>query len=862
MSGEAKHAARWLLLALIALPGPRALTAQIHRSPPPAGAETHVMIPGERYQAGAFRRLLLGGDYRDLWTTPLEAPVLDFDSVRGGLTPIATAGFGQSIALRLTGPDGRGYVVRSLDKNPLQRLLPELRGTLAEAIVQDQISALHPLAGLVVDPLMSATGILHSTHELVIVPDDPRLGEFRNVFAGLLGMLLAWPEPGPGGSVGFERATEVLETEDLLPRVHADPCDRVDARDYLKARLLDLVIGDRDRHEGQWAWASFPAGECRRWRTVPLDRDQAFVRYDGLVMALLRIVRPQQVSFGSDYPSIWGLTFNGWEVDREFLAELAWPVWDSLVTEMQGALTDEVIAAAVRRLPDAHFRLSGEFLVSSLRARRDALREAARAHYELISGWVDVTATDRDEIAELEHRADGTLELRVGLRGDEPYFRRVFHPSETREVRLYLRGGADSAVVLGGAGDVTVRIVGGDGDDAFVNRSRAGGRRTRYYDAAGANTFVRGPGARVDTRPYSRPPSRDLAHRYALDWGGRLIALPFFSYDPDLGVFVGALADVERYGFRKHPYTAHHTASAGLATGVVAPKVTYHTRLASVARSLDAVFDASWSGIDIIRFHGFGNGTVLDSAASYYEVRQQQFELSPMLELLPGERVSLGVGPLFRLAETDLDDNAGRFIAAEAPYGTDLFRAVGARAAWEIDSRDTASHPSRGILVTGGASAFAPIWDADSAYGEVHGAASVYLTAPVPAAPTLALRIGGKKVWGRFPFHEAAYLGGASDLRGFRQERFAGDAALYANAELRLQLGRYSFLVPGRFGVFGLADAGRVFYGPAVGESDTWHTAVGGGVWLSFINRRQILSAALARSEEFTALYVRAGFLY
>jgi len=35
-----------------------------------------------------------------------------------------------------------------------------------------------------------------------------------------------------------------------------------------------------------------------------------------------------------------------------------------------------------------------------------------------------------------------------------------------------------------------------------------------------------------------------------------------------------------------------------------------------------------------------------------------------------------------------------------------------------------------------------------------------------------------------------------------------------------------------------------------------------GGIWLSFINRNQILTVAMARSDELTAVYLRAGFLY
>ncbi len=84
-------------------------------------------------------------------------------------------------------------------------------------------------------------------------------------------------------------------------------------------------------------------------------------------------------------------------------------------------------------------------------------------------------------------------------------------------------------------------------------------------------------------------------------------------------------------------------------------------------------------------------------------------------------------------------------------------------------------------------------WDVDSgAFGEVHGQVAVYLTASMPLEPTLALRVGGKKVWGAFPFQEAAFIGGRSTVRGFQEQRFAGDGSLYGNAELRLYLSRSS----------------------------------------------------------------------
>ena len=109
-------------------------------------------------------------------------------------------------------------------------------------------------------------------------------------------------------------------------------------------------------------------------------------------------------------------------------------------------------------------------------------------------------------------------------------------------------------------------------------------------------------------------------------------------------------------------------------------------------------------------------------------------------------------------------------------------------------------------------------WDVESAFGSIDGETRAYLTAPIPTNPTLALRAGGKKVWGTFPFHESAFLGGPGltggdisngSLRGFRKNRFAGDAALYGNSELRLVLAKIKLLVPGELGLFGAADAGQ-----------------------------------------------------
>ncbi len=869
------------LAIALAVMMPGALAAQMAKSPPPAGANTHSMAPGERYGKGGFGKWLFGSDYRSLWTTPIEAPVLDLDSVGGGLTPIRTGGFGQSVSLHFQGNDGRRYVVRSMDKDPTKRLLPQLKGTLAEDIVQDQISALHPTAALVVDPLLEATGILHARHTLVIIPDDPRLGEFREEFAGLMGMLLLHPDEGADNTPGFAGSRRISGSEQFLERLEAGPCDRVNARAFLKARLMDLLIGDKDRHAGQWRWASYPRGECREWLPIPEDRDQAFIDFDGFVMFATRRTRPQQIKFGEDYPSITGLTFNAWEVDRELLVELDKPVWDSVVGVIQRELTDDVIDEAVRRMPAPHYEMSGERITRALESRRDKLGEAADEYYRMISRWPEILATDDHEYAILEHRANGDLNVRIGERHrsdgtrEDPYIDRTFRADVTKEVRIYMRGGDDEIEVCGAAGRIVVRVDGGGGDDRFENMSQSGAGKTAFYDSRGDNTFDRGQGARVDERRYERPPAKDQAHKNALDWGGRAVTLPLFGYGPDPGLYIGWIGSFDRYGYRKDPFKVRHSLGLGLVTNGPEPIVGYRGTVRSVWPRVDARIDLVYSGISFLRFNGFGNETQIPGSTAFYKLEQRELLVAPSLVINAGpNRAGLGagsetlretftiqVGPVLKYSNTDLDDNAAQFIGGvdPVPYGTGHFGLIGGRATLEFDSRDNSGYPKKGLHLTAEGAVYPRVWDVVSTFGEVHGAISTYLTAPIPTEPTLALRAGGQKVWGTFPFREAAYIGGARSLRGYRSQRFAGDASAYGNAELRIAIGRIKILVPGQFGFFGLADAGRVFFDDDPADADTWHTAFGGGLWLSFIDRLQTVSVAVVSGDDLTGLYVQAG---
>ena len=194
------------------------------------------------------------------------------------------------------------------------------------------------------------------------------------------------------------------------------------------------------------------------------------------------------------------------------------------------------------------------------------------------------------------------------------------------------------------------------------------------------------------------------------------------------------------------------------------------------------------------------------------------------MTVFPFSRVTFSFGPLLKVTSTSAEP--GR-IVQDTLYGAELFSQVGAQAALRVDARDQPTWTTRGLRLDVGVSIYPALLDVAEVFGKLHGEMTAYVSVPVPTEPTFAVRIGGVKVWGRVPFHEAAYLGGEASLRGFELQRFAGDAAVYGSADIRLTLAKFFALFPTELGVLGLADVGRVYLqGTSPGG---WHADGGGG---------------------------------
>ena len=290
----------------------------------PASKDTVVVKAFGHYGASGFHRMMLGDGYRDVWGTPIKVPVLDLKAYAGGLKATELGGTAQTKSLRFVGADGRTYTFRPVYKDRLAFLAP-FENTIIMDLFKDGLSALHPTGPLAAAPFMAAAGVLHPTPILFVLPNDAALGEFREEFAGKLGALEehgTMPEEGPG----IGGALDMLSWDDLLKRLNKDARTHVDARKLLTARLMDMLLNDNDRHRDQWKWALLQQNDTTGpWVPIARDRDGVFVHHDGLLLKLVRKVKPDVVEFQRTYPNLTAFAGPAIDFDQRLLIGLDKP---------------------------------------------------------------------------------------------------------------------------------------------------------------------------------------------------------------------------------------------------------------------------------------------------------------------------------------------------------------------------------------------------------------------------------------------------------------------------------------------------------------------------------------------------------
>ena len=793
-----------------------------------------------------LKKYFVGQNYRAEWSTPVNMKVFDLKTVRGGLKIIGIGGGKQTKSLKLQDKKGKLWVLRSVDKNATKALPANLRGTLAQDLLQEYNSAAHPYAAFTIPVMAKALNIATPNPELFFVPDDPELGFYQQLFANTVCMLEE-SDPSRDGS-------DTKSTGKVFSKMLEDNDHRADQIAVLKARLLDILIGDFDRHFDQWKWATSDTGTGKLYYPIPRDRDQAFFYSDGkLIKAASRKLMPFLSGLKKEIENVEWLGFASRDFDRLFLTDLDAEEWKKTIIEFKQKLTDDVIRMAIKKLPPEVFNYNGETLIQKLISRRDKMAEAAMKYYHFISRSVYVLGSSKKEYFKVSMQND-SLNVKVFARekGKDTGFvmyERKFNPKTTYELQLYGLNNDDLFEVDENVKTkIKIRIIGGKGNDTFNIK---GNSPILLYDIKKEGNYIRQSGQKTKPRFLTNPPVNRNSFT-GFKYNNIKFPQVETGFNSDDGLLAGLGFTRTTHGFRNQPYATNQKFSTLYSVSHNAFRFDYLGEFNHITHNFDLIIKGQLRSPSLNNFFGLGNNTNPQQPISggFYRARFKALEFQAMVRKRYSDKFHFLIGPYFYHYQAKYQDNDGKALGNYALFGLDsanIFSKknyLGGKAILLIDNRNNDFFPTRGIFWNTELVSAAGIGTGSKDITRLSSDMRVYASMTDPANVVAVLGLGGGRIYSKnFEYFQALSIGADQNLLGFRKNRYMGRSSMYGSLELKVKLIEMkSYLLSWALGLTGFYNIGRVWLKEET--SRKWHGAFGGGFYFLPFNAFAITATA------------------
>lgn len=802
-------------------------------------------------QKSLFHKFLFGNHYRKYYSLPIEAKTATLDTLMGGLKPIREGGGHQSKSLRVSDPKGREYVMRAMKKSATQFLqsvafkdqyiVNDFENTYAENFLLDFYTTSHPYTPFAVGNLADRIGLAHSNPILYYIPKQNTLKEFNSNFGDELYMVEERPADNHLEGKNFGNPTNIISTSDMMKNLHKDEKYTVDENEYIKARLFDMLIGDWDRHDDQWRWGEYKKEGKVIYKPIPRDRDQAFSKYDGTLLSLLMNIPAlrHMRTFKDKIDNVKWLNREPYPLDIAFLRTAEEKDWIAQAKYIQENLTDADIDNAFKSLPKEVQDETIKDIQQKLKSRKKELQKYASEYFDVLSHTVMIAGTDKKDKFVIRHSAKKTLEIqvfRVKKEGDELIYTKTVTDAKTSNLWIYGLDDNDTFQVTGTEkSKIKIRLIGGQNNDTYNIEN---GKRVIVYDfKSKQNTY------NLDSKTGTQlTDDYDVnLYNYEKPKYNVISGLPNIGYNPDDGVKLGFNLNYTVNNFKQNPYTQKHVLNGFYYFATEGFELNYAAHFPGLLGKWVIDVESQYTTPNFtVNYFGYGNETINNTeqfGMDYNRVRIQKFNVSAAIRHVGRYGSEFSIQPMFQ--QMRVEETKNRFIDIPNIINPEIFQSQtfgGAKIKYHFKNSDFAAKPTLGVTFMISAAWLANLNETRQNFPTLESLLGFTHKIDSNGKLVLATLLKGKAILNNnYEFYQGAALGGDTDLRGYRNERFLGSSYFSQSTDLRLSIGKIQkTIAPLTYGILGGFDYGRIWLD---GEnSRKWHQDYGGGLWLNAIN--------------------------
>ncbi|WP_372756055.1 metallophosphoesterase [Mariniflexile sp.] len=834
----------------------------------------------EETTKGWFYTLAWGDRYRKYYSTEVNLPTVNLDTLFGGVQPVRKGGGHQSKSLRLVDKNGSEYVMRALRKSAVQYLQAvafkdqyiegEFKNTFAENLLLDVFAGAHPYAPFTIGTLSDAIGVYHTNPKPYFVPKQKALGQYNKEFGDAIYMIEESADSGHADKASFGFSDNLISTDDVLKKLNEDEDFLLDGPAYIRARLFDMLIGDWDRHEDQWRWAEFKGKGKTTYRPVPRDRDQVFsIMADGALLWFATKAIPAlrlMQSYNEDLKSPKWFNLEPYPLDMALIVGSDKAVWDQEVNYIINHLSNEVIDKAFLNFPEEVNDETVKEIKQKLIGRRQNLQKIADAYYKHINKYAVIKGTNRDDWFDIKRLPEGKTKVTAYRikKGDKDgvFHTRIYDAADTKEIWIYGLDDDDVFKVSGKQSDneIILRLIGGQNNDRYNIKN---GKRVKIYDyKTKPNEFETNLGSIKLTDDYS---TNVYDYKKLKNNSNQLI--PTIGANPDDGFKIGLTNTYTNYGFERNPFTSQHILKASHYFATNGFELGYSGEFAHVVGKMNLGFDVNYTSPNYaINFFDFGNETInpetdkndgLEVNMDYNRVKIQALNVAPSLIWKGQLGASFKIGLSYDAYE--VERTHGRFINQIIGNGVEVSNSfIGAEAAYSYENYDNKAFPTNGIKTNLKIGYKSNVNNSNEFFYIIPQLGFDYKISPDGNLVLATNLLGHINFNDGYEFYQAAAIGASNGLRGYRNQRFTGKNAFVQSTDVRLNLRRVkTALLPINYGLYGGFDYGRIWLEDD--NSRKWNTSIGGGV---FVNAADLVTFNLSafHSNDGMRLSFKLGF--